>query len=88
MEPFASDQVTAALRTAGVSIHLDVDATEARRDDSGTVHLTLSDGTTVAADEVLVATGRTPNTKDLGLDHLGLTPGDWLHVDDTLACRR
>ena len=85
VEPFAGDQVTAALRTAGVSIHLDVDATEVRRDDSGTVHLTLSDGTTVDADEVLVATGRTPNSKNLGLDHLDLTPGDWLHVDDTLA---
>jgi dihydrolipoamide dehydrogenase len=85
VEPFASDHVTAALRTAGVSLHLGVDATDVRRDDSGTVHLTISDGTTVAADEVLVATGRTPNTKDLGLDHLGLTPGDWLHVDDSLA---
>ncbi|MEI8409491.1 MULTISPECIES: dihydrolipoyl dehydrogenase family protein [unclassified Kribbella] len=85
VEPFASDHVTAALRTAGVSLHLNVEATEVRRDDSGTVHLTNSDGTTVAADEVLVATGRTPNTKDLGLDHLGLTPGDWLDVDEALA---
>lgn len=86
VEPFASEHVTDALRTAGVSLHLNVDATEARRDSSGTVHVTLSDGQLVAADEVLVATGRTPNTKDLGLDHLGLTPGDWLHVDgDTLA---
>ncbi|ADB30206.1 pyridine nucleotide-disulphide oxidoreductase dimerization region [Kribbella flavida DSM 17836] len=85
VEPFASDQVTAALRAAGVSLHLKLDATEARRDTSGTVHLTLSDGRLVAADEVLVATGRTPNTKDLGLDHLGLTPGAWLPVDDALA---
>jgi pyruvate/2-oxoglutarate dehydrogenase complex dihydrolipoamide dehydrogenase (E3) component len=84
-EPFAGDHVAAALRMAGVSIHLNVAAVEARRDDSGTVHLTLSDGTTVDADEVLVATGRTPNTKNLGLDQLDLTPGDWLHVDDTLA---
>ncbi|TWD80987.1 dihydrolipoamide dehydrogenase [Kribbella amoyensis] len=85
VEPFASEHVATALRTAGVSLHLGVDATGARRDDSGTVHLTLSDGTAVEADEVLVATGRTPNTKDLGLDHLGLTPGDWLAVDDALA---
>jgi pyruvate/2-oxoglutarate dehydrogenase complex dihydrolipoamide dehydrogenase (E3) component len=85
VEPFASDHVAAALRSAGVVVQPYVDATEARRDNSGTVHLTISDGTTVAADEVLVATGRTPNTKDLGLDHLGLTPGDWLDVDDALA---
>ncbi|WP_433165492.1 dihydrolipoyl dehydrogenase family protein [Kribbella sp. CA-247076] len=85
VEPFAGEQVTAALRAGGVSIHLGVDAVEARRDDSGTVQLTLSDGAIVEADEVLVATGRTPNTKDLGLDHLGLTPGEWLSVDDALA---
>jgi pyruvate/2-oxoglutarate dehydrogenase complex dihydrolipoamide dehydrogenase (E3) component len=85
VELFASEHVTAALRTAGVSLHLGVDAIEARRDDAGTVQLTLSDGQLVLADEVLVATGRTPNTKDLGLDHLGLVPGDWLDVDDALA---
>ncbi|MGW6195061.1 dihydrolipoyl dehydrogenase family protein [Kribbella sp. NPDC055110] len=84
VEPFASEHVAAALRTAGVSLHLNVEVAEARRD-SGEVYLTLSDGATVEADEVLVATGRTPNTKDLGLDHVGLTPGDWLRVDDTLA---
>jgi dihydrolipoamide dehydrogenase len=84
VEPFASEHVAAALRTAGVSLHLDVEVAEARRTADG-VHLALSDGATVDADEVLVATGRTPNTKDLGLDHVGLTPGDWLHVDETLA---
>jgi dihydrolipoamide dehydrogenase len=85
VESFAGDHVTTALQAAGVSLHLNIDAAEARRDDSGTVHLTLSDGQLVAADQVLVATGRTPNTKDLGLDHLGLAPGEWLRVDDTLA---
>ncbi|NUR98554.1 MAG: NAD(P)/FAD-dependent oxidoreductase [Kribbellaceae bacterium] len=85
VELFASEHVAASLRTAGVSLRLGVDATDARRDDSGSVYVTLSDGSTVEADEVLVATGRMPNTKDLGLDHLGLTPGDWLQVDDALA---
>lgn len=37
------------------------------------------------ADEILVATGRIPNTKDIGLDTVALTPGDWIQVDDT--CR-
>ncbi|TCC26165.1 dihydrolipoyl dehydrogenase family protein [Kribbella sindirgiensis] len=84
VESFAGEHVTAALRAAGVSVHLDVEVTEVRGDADG-VQLTLSDGATVEADEVLVATGRTPNTKDLGLDHVGLAPGDWLRVDDTLA---
>ena len=85
VERFAGEQVAAALRSAGATLHLEVDATEVRRDAAGAVHLTLSDGTSVEADEVLVATGRTPNTKDVGLDSIGLTPGDWLQVDDALA---
>ncbi|HEY3562347.1 MAG TPA: NAD(P)/FAD-dependent oxidoreductase, partial [Kribbella sp.] len=85
VDAFAGEQVATALRAAGVSVQLGVDATEVRRDDAGTVQLTLSTGAVVEADEVLVATGRTPNTKDLGLDHLGLTPGSWLPVDDALA---
>jgi dihydrolipoamide dehydrogenase len=36
------------------------------------------------ADELLLATGRTPNTQDIGLDRIGLKPGAWLTVDDTL----
>ena len=48
------------------------------------MHVALSDGTVVDADEVLVATGRTPNTGDIGLDRLGLRPSSWLTVDDTL----
>ncbi|QEW01911.1 dihydrolipoyl dehydrogenase family protein [Microbacterium lushaniae] len=84
-ELFASEHVTEALRSAGVALHLDAGVIEARRNDSGILEITLSDGSTVAADEVLVATGRTANTKDLGLDRIGLEPGRWLTVDHTLA---
>ncbi|MGN6742986.1 MAG: pyridine nucleotide-disulfide oxidoreductase, partial [Amnibacterium sp.] len=44
----------------------------------------LTDGGTVSAAEILVATGREPRTRDLGLAAVGLTDGDWLPVDDTL----
>jgi dihydrolipoamide dehydrogenase len=37
------------------------------------VRLTLSDGSTVEAARLLVATGRRPNTDDLGLEQLGCT---------------
>jgi len=46
--------------------------------------LELSDGTRIRAAEVLVATGRVPRTEDLGLDAVGLVPGEWLAVDDTM----
>lgn len=51
--------------------------------EDGDVQITLADGGHLAADEILLATGRAPNTWDLGLETIGLTPGDWLKVDDT-----
>ncbi|AEB44623.1 MULTISPECIES: dihydrolipoyl dehydrogenase family protein [Micromonospora] len=84
VERFAAEQVTQSLREAGVSLHVDAEAVSVHRDDAGTVHVDTSQGERVEADEVLVAIGRTPNTQDIGLDTVGLTPGDWLTVDDTM----
>ena len=83
-EPFAGDLVTAALRESGVSVRRHTEVASVKRDGDGTVHLTLTGGERIEADELLVATGRTPNTGDLGLDRIGLEPGVWLEVDDTL----
>jgi glutathione reductase (NADPH) len=38
----------------------------------GCIAVTLSDGRVIEADQVLVATGRRPNTKGLGLDKVGI----------------
>lgn len=84
IEPFAGEIVADSLRERGVTVKTGVDATAARRDDDGSRVLELSDGTTVTADEVLVATGRVPRTTDLGLATIGLEEGSWLGVDDTL----
>lgn len=84
VEPFAGERVADALRAAGVDLHLNADAAEVERDESGIVTVTLADGTTLTADEVLVATGRSANTADIGLDQVGLTPGNWIMVDDAL----
>jgi pyruvate/2-oxoglutarate dehydrogenase complex dihydrolipoamide dehydrogenase (E3) component len=81
---FAGDLVAAGLRDAGVDVRLNADVQKAVRGETGPVTLTLSDGTTVEADEVLSAVGRSPKTTDLGLDTVGLKPGSWLDVDDTL----
>ncbi len=83
LEPFASDLVTASLRERGVDIRTKVTVQKVvRSGDSVTVSL---DGETVEGDQVLVATGRKPNTSGLGLETIGLNPGDALEVDDT--CR-
>ncbi|MDQ1549231.1 MAG: hypothetical protein QOD27_889 [Microbacteriaceae bacterium] len=82
-EPFAGEMVADALRKLGATVRLGVSPTSITRDGS-TVELSLDDGSTVTADEVLVAVGRAPRTNDLGLETIGLTPGDWLQTDDTL----
>ncbi|MFG6502900.1 dihydrolipoyl dehydrogenase family protein [Microbacterium sp. P05] len=86
-EPFAGEMVAASLTRLGATVKTGVDVMSARRDDTGLALLELSDGTTVEADEVLVAIGRTPRTTDLGLEAVGLEPGTWLDVDDTLLVR-
>ncbi len=42
------------------------------------------DGDVLLAEKLLVATGRVPRSSDIGLDVVGLTPGDWIEVDDTM----
>lgn len=53
------------------------------KQDHPPLNITLDDGTTITAQELLVAIGRTPNTDKIRLETIGLTPGDWLQVDDT-----
>jgi pyruvate/2-oxoglutarate dehydrogenase complex dihydrolipoamide dehydrogenase (E3) component len=84
MEPFAGELVAEALEKAGATVRLGASPTAARRDAAGSVVIQLDDGTSVTADEVLVATGRTPRTEDLGLASVGLEDGEWIAVDDTL----
>ena len=52
----------------------------------GNIRVHCADGTQVAGSHLLVAAGRTPNTDNLGLEHLGLEPDErgFLPVDDTL----
>jgi pyruvate/2-oxoglutarate dehydrogenase complex dihydrolipoamide dehydrogenase (E3) component len=82
-EPFAGEQVGAALADAGVEVRTDTSATAVSRSD-GRVTVELDDGTSVSADELLVAVGRQTLSADLGIESLGLEPGKPIDVDDTL----
>jgi pyruvate/2-oxoglutarate dehydrogenase complex dihydrolipoamide dehydrogenase (E3) component len=100
---FVSDLVESGLRDAGVDVRLGVNVSRAFRGgfaggsdgalpgeqslEGGAVTLTLDDGTTIEADEVLAAVGRAPHTDDIGLRSAGLEPGSWLDVDDTMRVR-
>ncbi|MEJ8662114.1 MULTISPECIES: NAD(P)/FAD-dependent oxidoreductase [Streptomyces] len=87
MEPFAGEMVADALREAGVDLRFGASVTSVTREGGadGEVRVTLADGGQLTADEILFATGRAPRTVGIGLETIGLAPGDWLTVDDT--CR-
>ena len=82
-EPFAGESVAGALAARGVTVLLKTEVTRAVRDDAG-VRLEIGDGRSVTAEEVLVATGRTPRSRDIGLESVGLAAGGWLATDDTM----
>ena len=63
--------LTEALRRDGIELHLGVQAAEASRDGSDYV-LRLSDGTSVQGERLLVATGRRPRVKGIGLETVGI----------------
>ncbi|MEZ0107595.1 pyruvate/2-oxoglutarate dehydrogenase complex dihydrolipoamide dehydrogenase (E3) component [Catenulispora sp. EB89] len=88
VEEFAAELVTERLRESGVEFRFDSGiAAAVRRDvssgsDSSEIDITLVDGTELVVDELLLATGRAPRTEDVGLETVGLRPGDWLATDD------
>ena len=75
LEPFAGEYVAKGLRELGVDVRTGCQVQSATRDDDGPTTLTTSAGD-FSADAVLVATGRTPNTTDIGLETVGLKPDE------------
>ena len=84
-EDIAAEAVTKGLRGLGVDIRHGSPSRVERSEDGVAVH--LGDDDVVVAEEVLVATGRVPRSSDIGLESVGLKPGDWLDVDDTLLVK-
>jgi len=85
-EPIAGQLVAEAMAEDGIDVRCGVTVSSAHRLGAGAVSVHLDQGTTtIDADQLLVAAGRRPRTEDLGLDTVGLEPGTWLEVDDTMA---
>ena len=82
-ERFAGEEVGSALHERGVDVQLGAKATAVRARD-GEVELELETGGPVRGDELLVAIGRKPRTDDLGLESVGLEPGESIEVDDRM----
>ena len=84
-DPDISDAIAGFLRAEGIETHLGVDITRIERTGDGVrVH---GDGLIVQGTHLLVATGRLPNTDDLGLDTIGIptTKQGMIAVDHRLA---
>ncbi len=82
LEAFAGEILRDALEKRGVRVLTGTKAVGVERGADGPVRVHLDNGESVAAEELLVATGRRPRTDDLGLASVGLSPGSWLEVDD------
>jgi pyruvate/2-oxoglutarate dehydrogenase complex dihydrolipoamide dehydrogenase (E3) component len=83
-EPESSEQAAAALERDGVKAFTGVRAQQVAYG-SGGFSVTLSDGSTLTGENLLVATGRAARLRDLGLDTIGLDPSaQFLTTDDRM----
>jgi dihydrolipoamide dehydrogenase len=85
-EPFAGDEVAAALRGRfGVDVRLGAEVESVRAGGAGVI-VEVKDGGAVEGEELLVAVGRKPHTDAIGLEAIGVEPGDggFLEVDDRM----
>lgn len=87
-EEFVSEALMEEFERIGVDVMLESEMTAVRRDaDDAPVHATVTtpEGErALVGDEILVAVGRRPRTDDVGLDSIGLEPGEFISVDDRL----
>jgi pyruvate/2-oxoglutarate dehydrogenase complex dihydrolipoamide dehydrogenase (E3) component len=87
-DPDVSDAVRDILQTEGIAVYLGARTRSvARAGDGVRVALdTVGGSTTIEATHLLLATGRRPNTDDLGVDQAGiaLDARGYIRVDDTL----
>jgi pyruvate/2-oxoglutarate dehydrogenase complex dihydrolipoamide dehydrogenase (E3) component len=84
-----SAELTRLLSAEGIDIRTGVELISVEGRSGSEVHLKLQSAegeTTLTASDILVATGRTPNTAGIGLDLAGvqLSPSGYIQVDDHL----
>lgn len=82
-----SDAIADILRAEGIMVHTDADRIAFKNKPAG-IEVSVADGIAeIMASHVLIATGRMPNTDDLGLDRAGVTADKrgYITVDDKLA---
>lgn len=86
-EPFASDLLRVSFEQRGITVLTQTTVQSVELQPDKTVRLSLNHGKTLLADQILAATGRLPRTQDIGLEAVGLKPGSWLDVDDSMRVK-
>ncbi len=86
-EPSVAALLAQVLRDDGVDVRLDTTVERLEPTDGGLARAHLTGGATVEAERVLVAVGRTPTSDGLGLDVLGIEPGERGEVAVDGHCR-
>jgi glutathione reductase (NADPH) len=71
----ARSLVADEMRASGVDLQVNTNVTEMKRDASGGIWTMDTNGNARVFDQVMFATGRAPNTDNLGLDLAGVTMG-------------
>jgi pyruvate/2-oxoglutarate dehydrogenase complex dihydrolipoamide dehydrogenase (E3) component len=67
----AGDAIAKQLKAEGIELHVGVHASKVEADGDG-ITVRLDDGAILAAERILVATGRRPRVDGLGLDRIGI----------------
>jgi dihydrolipoyl dehydrogenase len=84
----AAKELHRAFKKRDIAMHLGARATRIEHDSAALLHFESSDGTAgqVEADLVLVATGRGPNTSDIGLEEAGVSfdPRKGIETDEAM----
>lgn len=63
------------MQARGMDLQFNARIEQVRKLEDGSLRVALSNGAVIEADQVLVATGRTPNTAGLGLENAGIALG-------------
>jgi len=84
-EPEAGELLAEVFRAEGIDVRVGLMANHVAQD-GPEIAVTLSDGSVVKGERLLVATGRRTNLADLGLDTVGIDPGSrFLDADEHMV---
>lgn len=81
-DPIAGERFRNVLLAASVEVLLNEPIELPPRVTAGLPSYKLSTGTVIQPDVTLVATGRKPNSDELGLESIGMTSGAWIPVNE------